>query len=160
MTWSGQGYPWCWSIGPWLPGGPAAERPLDDPLDGAGRLGAFLGAFHRPAPADAPHNPYRGIPLAERGDQLRRGLSEIAGQGRSLGDGVTRIGVETRWAELERTSPWHGPPQWIHGDLHPANLLVHQGRLSAVIDFGDLTSGDPAGDLSVAWLLLPPDVGR
>jgi aminoglycoside phosphotransferase (APT) family kinase protein len=46
---------------------------------------------------------------------------------------------------------------WLHGDLHPANLLVEHGRLSAVIDFGDITAGDPAGDLSVAWMLLPAD---
>ncbi len=43
---------------------------------------------------------------------------------------------------------------WIHGDLHPGNLLVHDGRLSGVLDFGDLTAGDPATDLSVAWMLL------
>lgn len=45
---------------------------------------------------------------------------------------------------------------WIHGDLHPGNLLVSEGRLSAVIDFGDLTAGDPATDLSAFWMLLPP----
>jgi aminoglycoside phosphotransferase (APT) family kinase protein len=45
---------------------------------------------------------------------------------------------------------------WIHGDLHPGNLLVSGGRLSAVIDFGDLTAGDPATDLSVIWMWLPP----
>ncbi len=42
---------------------------------------------------------------------------------------------------------------WIHGDLHPGNLLVIGGRLSAVIDFGDLAAGDPATDLSVIWML-------
>ena len=44
---------------------------------------------------------------------------------------------------------------WLHGDLHPANILVHRGRISGVIDFGDITAGDPASDLSVAWMLLP-----
>jgi aminoglycoside phosphotransferase (APT) family kinase protein len=63
--------------------------------------------------------------------------------------------VSACWAELVATPPWAGPPLWLHGDLHPANLLVHHGRLSAVIDFGDITSGDPATDLSVAWMLLP-----
>ncbi len=57
---------------------------------------------------------------------------------------------------LLETPPWTGRPIWLHGDLHPANMLVHDGRLSAVIDFGDLTAGDPATDLSVAWMLLPP----
>ncbi|MFI5067223.1 MAG: phosphotransferase, partial [Streptosporangiales bacterium] len=50
---------------------------------------------------------------------------------------------------------WAGPPVWLHGDLHPGNILVHQGRLSGVIDFGDVTAGDPATDLAVAWMLLP-----
>jgi len=42
----------------------------------------------------------------------------------------------------------------VHGDLHPANVLVHEGRISAVIDFGDITSGDPATDLSVGWMMF------
>jgi aminoglycoside phosphotransferase (APT) family kinase protein len=45
---------------------------------------------------------------------------------------------------------------WLHGDLHPANILVDDGRISGVIDFGDITAGDPASDLAVAWMLLPP----
>ena len=45
---------------------------------------------------------------------------------------------------------------WLHGDLHPANILVNDGQVSGVIDFGDITAGDPASDLSVAWMLLPP----
>ena len=44
---------------------------------------------------------------------------------------------------------------WIHGDLHPGNLLISGGRLSAVIDFGDLATGDPATDLAVMWMLPP-----
>ena len=52
---------------------------------------------------------------------------------------------------------YDGPPVWLHGDLHPANILVNDGQVSGVIDFGDITAGDPASDLSVAWMLLPPD---
>jgi aminoglycoside phosphotransferase (APT) family kinase protein len=59
-----------------------------------------------------------------------------------------RPGLGPRWAE---------PPVWVHGDLHPANILVQRGRISGVIDFGDLTAGDPAADLSVGWMLLPAD---
>jgi aminoglycoside phosphotransferase (APT) family kinase protein len=57
------------------------------------------------------------------------------------------------------SAPAHaGPPVWLHGDLHPANILVHGGQVSGVIDFGDLTSGDPAVDLAVAWMLLPAEL--
>lgn len=151
----GCGYPWSWSVGPWLPGTDAATTAPTDGADAARRLGTFLAAFHRPAPRDAPANPYRGIPLADRSARLMAALDEVAELGRDLGPGVSRAAVEDRWAALVATPAWDGPPLWLHGDLHPANLLVHRGRLSAVIDFGDLTSGDPATDLGVAWLLLP-----
>jgi aminoglycoside phosphotransferase (APT) family kinase protein len=52
---------------------------------------------------------------------------------------------------------WDGLPVWVHGDPHPGNLVVHEGRLSAVVDFGDLCSGDPASDLVVGWMLFPAE---
>jgi len=57
------------------------------------------------------------------------------------------------WEHVVLTPSWSGPPLWIHGDLHPGNLLLSGSRLSAVIDFGDLTADDPATDLSVVWML-------
>ena len=51
-------------------------------------------------------------------------------------------------------APEHpGPATWLHGDFHPANVLTLDGRISGVIDFTDLTSGDPATDLSIAWMV-------
>ena len=48
---------------------------------------------------------------------------------------------------------WSGPPVWVHGDLHPANLvLAASGDLAAVVDFGDVCAGDPACDAATAWL--------
>ncbi len=55
---------------------------------------------------------------------------------------------------MRATTPWNSAAVWIHGDLHPGNLLVRDGRLSGVLDFGDIAAGDPATDLSVAWMLL------
>jgi aminoglycoside phosphotransferase (APT) family kinase protein len=76
---------------------------------------------------------------------------------RALGGLVDRRAV-LRVSEAAAATPrWHGPPVWLHGDFHPANILIHRGRISGVIDFGDVTSGDPATDLSVAWMLLPPE---
>ncbi len=143
----GAGFPWPWTVVPWLPGRIAAEAPVADPLAAAGVIGAFVAALGRPAPADAPANPFRGVPLVAREPSLLARVEQ-------LGTAVDRARVLARWREAVRVGPWGGPPVWLHGDLHPANLLVHDGRLTGVIDFGDLTAGDPATDLSVAWMLF------
>ena len=62
--------------------------------------------------------------------------------------------VTTVWDAAIEVPAWNGAPVWLHGDLHSGNLLVQQGRLSAVIDFGGLGVGDPACDVMAAWLFL------
>lgn len=153
----GLGYPWPWNVGPLLPGEPASLAPLLDAHDAARRLGAFLAAFHRPAPPEAPPNPFRGGALATRVPYLAVHLDALEEQGRMLGAGIDRAAVQAAFERLRAVEPWAGPPLWLHGDPHPANLLVHQGRLTGIIDFGDLTAGDPATDLIAAWQLLPAD---
>lgn len=144
----GLGYPWPWSIVPYLPGEVAALTPPADPAAAAVSLGGFLAALHTPAPPDAPDNPFRGVPLADRTDTVMQNLSLVADQ-------VDARAVRRMWAAALAAPRWRQPPVWVHGDLHPANILVHDGRISGVIDFGDLTAGDPAADLSVGWMLLP-----
>ncbi len=145
----GEVYPWPWSVVPWIDGIPACDRPPDDPGVTAEVLGRFLAALHRPAPEDAPRNPYRGIPLPDRTPNVQTALDR-------LGALVDRAAVEERWARCTAAEPWTGPPLWLHGDLHAGNVLVHAGAISGVIDFGDLTGGDPATDLMVAWMLVDP----
>jgi len=147
----GVGYPWPWSIVPWFHGEEAAHAEPDDWPDTAERLAAFLTALHRPAPADAPVNPYRAVPLPDRAELLRAGLEQ-------LGTAVDRPRIEVIWAALAATLPWSRPPVWVHGDLHQRNIVLRQGRLAAIVDFGDMTAGDPAVDLSVAWFWLPTTV--
>jgi aminoglycoside phosphotransferase (APT) family kinase protein len=144
----GCGYPWSWSVVGWRSGETANISAPIDPMTAAADLGGFLSALHRPAPADAPLNPFRGIPLTNRDDLVRTHVRELDGSF----DRARVLGV---WSRLVQTPQWTGPPLWNHGDLHPGNLLVSKGRLVAVIDFGDLCAGDPATDLSVAWMLLP-----
>lgn len=146
------GYPWAWSVCPWLPGVEIERAPPDDWEAAAEQLGAFLRAMHQPAPADAPRNPYRGVPLADRVPALVDGLDRLDSAGLDF------VALSDRWSTALAADLWAGPPLWLHGDVHPLNLLVDKGRLSAVIDFGDLTAGDPASDLAVVWMLLPPDV--
>lgn len=145
----GAGYPWAWSIVPLLSGEIAARTPPDDLAAAADMLGRFLGALHVPAPSDHPVNPVRGVPLADRDAVTRARLARLT----LTVDGAT---ILRRWEDTLAVPRWAGSPRWLHGDLHPANILVADGRLSAIIDFGDITAGDPATDLAVAWMLLPP----
>ncbi|GAA2243818.1 aminoglycoside phosphotransferase family protein [Kitasatospora cystarginea] len=140
-------YPWSWSVVPFLPGRIAARTAPDDLRSAATALGGFLAALHTPAPPDAPVNPFRGIPLAGRAEGVLNGLAHVA-------DAADRAAAQRVWETAAAAPAWDGPPLWLHGDLHPANILVDHGRISAVIDFGDVTSGDPATDLSVAWMLF------
>ena len=146
----GGGYPWAWSIVPFLPGAPASAAPPADPRDAAAAIGGFFGALHAPAPPDAPANPYRGVPLERRAATFAENLRLLEGQ-------VDRGAVLRVWEAALAAPSWDRTPVWLHGDPHPANILVHDGRVSAVIDFGDITSGDPAADLSLAWMLLPAE---
>jgi len=145
----GCGFPWSWSIVPWFPGQSALGEPPRAPVTAAVALGEFLRALHQPAPADAPHNPWRSVPLVARANILREHLQQVGGV-------VDRVAVLALWERILSAGPWTGPLVWIHGDLHPGNLLLSGGRLAAVLDFGDLAAGDPATDLSAAWMWLPP----
>lgn len=145
------GYPWAWSICPWFDGDNAAQAPPLDIAAAAVALGRFLAALHTEAPADAPENAYRGVPLRQRQAVVERYLAKLSASALDLRR------VRRRWEEACDLPPHGGPPLWLHGDLHPANLVVRDGALAAVVDFGDLTGGDPATDISIAWMLLPPE---
>jgi aminoglycoside phosphotransferase (APT) family kinase protein len=141
-----ESYPWRWSIVPWLSG---RNADLCEPrADQAERLAAFLCALHRPAPANAPVNPYRGVPLRERAEQIAERIRRLEQHTTLLNDDVVRI----YRAALE--APVDVAPTWLHGDLHAGNLLVEEGVISGVIDWGDLTSGDRATDLATLWMNL------
>ena len=136
------GYPYSWSVVPYLPGVPAAQASSFDPAAAAAAVGGFLGALHVPAPADAPANPFRGVPLADRAGSFAANLALLSGQAGQ--DQVGRDAVLRGWDAALAAPGYDGPPVWLHGDLHPANVLVNDGQVSGVIDFGDITAGDPA----------------
>jgi aminoglycoside phosphotransferase (APT) family kinase protein len=138
---------------PYLPGMSVAQASSFDRAGAAAAIGGFLGALHVPAPADAPANPFRGVPLAERAGNFAANLALLTGQAGQ--DQAGRDVVLRGWDEALAAPGYDGPPLWLHGDLHPANILVNDGQVSGVIDFGDITAGDPANDLPVAWILLP-----
>lgn len=143
-------FPWSWTVMTWLPGGPADRTPVDRGPDAAHRLAGFLRALHQPAPPEAPTNPSRGVDLTA----VTREFDEHIG---AVTSAELADDVRNTWLDALAAPVWTGPPMWLHGDLHPANVLVSEGTLSGVIDFGEICAGDPATDLAAAWLLLPVD---
>ncbi len=143
-----EGYPWKWSIYLWLEG--EAGGPLADLKSCASSLAEFLLALQRidptGGPAPGPHSFYRGGSLATYDAETRKAIAAL--KSKLDVDAAIRI-----WETALATS-WHGPPVWVHGDISAGNLLIKNGKLCAVIDFGQLTVGDPACDLAIAWTLF------
>ncbi|WP_079047027.1 aminoglycoside phosphotransferase family protein [Streptomyces changanensis] len=148
-----EGYPWPWSVYRWLPGGPPDEAAPPEPLRLAEDLAGFVAAMRSLTLPDGPRA-HRGGPVSSLDAESRAAIEELR---RTPGEGVDCDAATAVWEEALRAPAWDGPPVWLHGDLMPGNLLVHRGRLSAVIDFGCAGTGDPACDLFPAWNLLPPD---
>jgi len=140
-----EGYPFEWSVYEWLPG-ENANGTIEDLDQAAVDLAAFVRALRQVDPTDAHPRPARsrGAPLAELDKDVRRSIAE-------LGDRVDGDAALRSWQESLDAAAWDGGEVWVHGDLLPGNLLVVDGRLSAVIDFGCLNVGDPACDLQPAW---------
>ncbi len=137
-------FPWKWSLLPWIDGLTAADEELDG--SDAVRFGRFLRELHRPAPENAPKNSFRGIPLLDRDEGIRermerpRVANEISEEARAV------------WTAGVSAAPTN-ERVWLHGDLHTRNVLVADGSIAAVIDWGDLTAGDPANDGAAIWML-------
>ena len=146
-------YPFSWSVIPWIDGVGGAHLGSGERDSYARQLAEFLAALHAPAPRDAPHNPVRGVPLPARTTAIHARLDGLA----------SRLGAEelaelrAMWDAGVAAAPHDGPAVWLHGDPHPGNVVVApSGRLATVVDFGDVTAGDPATDLSAAWLHFTP----
>jgi aminoglycoside phosphotransferase (APT) family kinase protein len=144
------GYPWGWSVYRWLEGETAIVGRIADLRQFAIALAWFLAALQRIDPAGGPlpgrHNFYRGGPLMVYDAETRQALAALEG----------RIDTEAASAVWEAAldATWHGSPVWFHGDVATGNLLVKEGRLSAVIDFGTSGVGDPSCDLAISWTLF------
>lgn len=146
------GYPWTWSITPWIEGRTADLDPPDE--DQGLVLAGFFRALHQPAPPEAPHNPVRGVPLATRQDMVDRQLGYLRSRTDLIDDRALAI-----W-EAGVRAPVDLSGLWVHGDPHPRNVIVKDGKLRAFIDWGDMTRGDPATDLSSIWMLLESPSSR
>jgi aminoglycoside phosphotransferase (APT) family kinase protein len=146
----GEGYPWHWTVCPWLTGEIAALTPVADLGQAATSLARFIAALQVIDPAGGSVHEFRGVSLAAH-DHNTRAAAAV------LQDSLDAGPVLAVWEAALAAPAWTGQPVWVHGDLHPANLLVKDHELSAVIDFGLLGVGDPACDLMVAWTYLSAD---
>lgn len=146
----GLGYRHPWSVYQWIEGRTAAEGPIEDLGQFAAALARFLVALQDVDPTGGPppgaHNFFRGGDLGVYAGET------VAAIG-ALGQDIDGPGARAVW-DKAITSRWTADPVWVHGDVAAGNLLVRDGRLSAVIDFGGTAVGDPACDLVIAWTLL------
>ena len=145
-----EGYPWRWSVYRWLEGETASVERIADLRQFATALARFLTALQRIDPAGGPppgqHNFFRGGPLTVYDAETREALAALEGK-------VDTDAASAVW-EAALAASWHGSPVWFHGDVAAGNLLVRDGRLGAVIDFGTSGVGDPSCDLAIAWTLF------
>ena len=135
-------YPWSWTIVPFFDGHSALEKSLDEPE--IKRFVQFLKKLHHINPEGVPENPYRNVPLSEKSKSVAR-------KNEHLESGSMEI--KNLW-EQTILEPIDCKPSLIHGDLHPDNIIINNGKIEAVIDWGDITKGDPATDLASLWMLI------
>ncbi|MEU7744658.1 aminoglycoside phosphotransferase family protein [Nonomuraea sp. NPDC049158] len=167
----GYGYPWPWAVSRWLDGEVVTVETLADSSEAAVELAEFLTALQRFAPGDIPAASARedltGRPLADRDRATRAAIAQVgtasgaasgvaSGAADDAASGAVFDGAAMTelWDAALSVPGWDRPPVWFHGDFHTGNLLTADGRLSAVIDFGELGIGDPARDLTIAFTLM------
>ncbi len=146
----GAGYPFAWSVYRWIDGTPATFDSVVDPIRLASDLADFIAALQSIDASEGPqpgkHNWFRGATLRTYEAKAQGALDELRGH-------IDDASAREIWVQAVE-APWDGVDVWFHGDLAPGNLLLTDGQLSAVIDFGTSGVGDPACDLAVAWTLL------
>jgi aminoglycoside phosphotransferase (APT) family kinase protein len=145
----GCGYPYPWSVYRWIEGTPVDAGRIDDLVGFALELAAFLVALRAVDPTGGPpagpHSFWRGGPLRVYDAETRDAIALLGADAAARATAI--------WTEA-LAATWTGEPVWFHGDVAEGNLLLRDGRLAAVIDFGTCGVGDPASDLRIAWTLF------
>lgn len=143
-------YPWKWSIYKWLEGESVVPAKIADLCEFAKSLAHFLFALQK---IDSTHGPLAGPHSFYRGGSLKHYDSDVKQAIKVLWNKIDAKKAIKLWETASGTI-WQSVPVWVHGDISAGNLLVKNGRLCAVIDFGQLAVGDPACDLAIAWTLF------
>jgi aminoglycoside phosphotransferase (APT) family kinase protein len=138
-------FPFPWAVYAWIDGSPYDDGAVDE-RDAAERLAGFVSELRAlPAGPDAPRGGRR--PLAELDAVTREAIT-------AAGAVIDAPGAVRAWERALAAPAWDGRPVWLHADLLRPNLLVRDGRVQAVIDFGGVGVGDPAADVVAAWAVF------
>ncbi|MGI5521559.1 aminoglycoside phosphotransferase family protein [Micromonospora sp. CA-259024] len=146
------GYPFAWSVNAWLDGQVLSLAAIPDEAALAMELASFLVELRAvptddDAPRPGPDTAHRGGPFAYYAPEARAALRSL-----DVESPVTDQVIDEALA-----SQWASPPVWFHGDVGVDNLLIADGRLAGVLDFGCCGVGDPACDLVIAFTYLSDD---
>ncbi|MEM7531135.1 MAG: aminoglycoside phosphotransferase family protein [Chloroflexota bacterium] len=143
-------YPHQWAVYQWLAGKNSADAHISDLNQAAIDIAQFLTALRQidttGGPSAKNYN-IRGMPLALRDEETRKAIAKLEGM-------IDTQAAITVWEAALDAQPPHHEPVWLHGDLLSGNILINQGRVHAIIDFGGLAVGDPTCDLMIAWSLF------
>lgn len=146
-------YPHIWSINHWVSGDDASARVLADdiPASWAVALAELVASLRDIDLGDvAPDD----LPQGQRGGHLQGRVEALQGRTDPVSGPLDPTPV---WGLLEAALDAGTPdlePVLLHGDLIPGNLVVRDGRLAGLLDFGTLTTGYAAWDLTPAWWVL------
>jgi aminoglycoside phosphotransferase (APT) family kinase protein len=143
------GYPW--SVCSWVEGHTLQRTPDFVESDFVHEICSFLAAMKHTKvdniPPPGQHNFGRGVPLQSRDEQTRAAILAIS-------DEFDPAELLLAWDKSLAARVNDGKPELIHGDLAPSNILMRDGKLAGVIDWGGMAVGDPACDLMIAWNFL------
>ena len=143
-------FPWKWGIYRWIDGEPTNRVLVENLADFAKSLANFLRELQQ---IDATEGPLAGAHCCFRGASLLTYNDDTEQAIEALKHLIDADLAKAIWADAT-ASEWNKPPVWFHGDIAPGNLIVKDGQLTAVIDFGCCGVGDPACDLAIAWTFL------
>ncbi len=142
-------FPAPWSVYGWIEGEPASTTRAGDSVGLAVALARFLVALRAVDPTDGPepglHSGFRGGPVGRWDEEVHQLLPSLQGQ--------ERVRAASLWRDaLAASLPFSAC--WFHGDVAAGNLLLRDGGLAAVLDFGCAGVGDPSCDTVVMWTML------
>jgi aminoglycoside phosphotransferase (APT) family kinase protein len=142
------GYPWKWAIFEWIDGNTWRFDAVADQVRAAEQLADVVRALQSVDTSGGPRSSRGGRRAMAA---LDPGIRAAAG---AAADTIDVAMFLRAWDAAREAPGWAGEPVWVHTDLLPANVLLRDGRVHAVIDWAGASVGDPAQDLSAAWTLF------